>query len=384
MPRTADEVMWSMQSYFPDGEVTARPYAGDTDDHRRAAADLLAQEGRQVRGARDLRRRVPGGFDRKITDWACDFMTRSTTRQAVLRLPALHAGPHPADPRPRVRRQDQARELGRHPHPDGRLHRHDPRQARRARHRGRHDRGVGLRQRRRPDYRFPAIDPDPPGGQWHGFSGPWRGGLFTSLEGSNRTPCIIRWPGNVPAGKVSNELVHQVDFFNTLVKAAAAPCPTDRQIDGMDMADFLLGDAEESGRDTVLVHPGRPAPGGQVAPVEGPPVQAGRLLLDVERRTTCRSSTTWSGTPARNTQVDFPHGWVIHPMAAAAGTFLLSLAKEPPIKPGTPDPYTPPPPGEWQAQTHLQIGPIIQFVTSLVQTHDEVQQPDHGIEHQSG
>ncbi len=27
-PRTADEVLWTMQSYFPDGEVTAQPYAG--------------------------------------------------------------------------------------------------------------------------------------------------------------------------------------------------------------------------------------------------------------------------------------------------------------------------------------------------------------------
>jgi arylsulfatase A-like enzyme len=53
-------------------------------------------------------------------------------------------------------------------------------------------------------YRFPAGDPDPFGGQWRGSSGPWRGGLFTSLEGSNRTPYIVRWPGNVPAGKVSN------------------------------------------------------------------------------------------------------------------------------------------------------------------------------------
>ena len=95
--------------------------------------------------------------------------------------------------------------------------------------------------------------PGPDGrGQWNGFSGPWRGGLFTSLEGSNRTPCIIRWPGKVPAGRVSNELVHQVDFFPTLVKAGGGTVPTDRQIDGMDMTDFLLGDAEESGRDIVL------------------------------------------------------------------------------------------------------------------------------------
>jgi hypothetical protein len=53
------------------------------------------------------------------------------------------------------------------------------------------------------------------GGQWNGFSGIWWGGLFTTLEGSNRTSCIVRWPGKVPAAKVSNELVHEVDVFTT-------------------------------------------------------------------------------------------------------------------------------------------------------------------------
>jgi arylsulfatase len=96
------------------------------------------------------------------------------------------------------------------------------------------------------------MDPDPLGSQWNGFSGPWRGGIGTSLESSNRAPCIIRWPGKVPTGKVSNELVHEVDTFTTLLLAAGAKVPADRQIDGMDMRDFLLGDAEQSGRDTVL------------------------------------------------------------------------------------------------------------------------------------
>ena len=50
--------------------------------------------------------------------------------------------------------------------------------------------------------------------------------------------------------------------------------------------------------------------------------------------------------PREEHQVDFPHAWVLHPMAAAAGAFLKSLAIEPPIKPGTPDPYTPPEPGQ--------------------------------------
>jgi hypothetical protein len=88
--------------------------------------------------------------------------------------------------------------------------------------------------------------------------------------------------------------------------------------------------------------------------------------------------------PREEHQVDFPHAWVLHPMAAAAGAFLKSLAMEPPIKPGTPDPYTPPKPGELRAETHLQIGPIIQYVTSLVRSHDEAPDPDHGMHHAAG
>jgi len=39
-----------------------------------------------------------------------------------------------------------------------------------------------------------------------------------------------------------------VDMFTTLVKAGGGEVPSDRQIDGIDMHDFLLGNAEESGR----------------------------------------------------------------------------------------------------------------------------------------
>lgn len=55
----------------------------------------------------------------------------------------------------------------------------------------------------------------------------------------------------MPAGKVSNEMVHELDLFNTLVLAGGGSVPTDRQIDGIDMRRFLLGDAQESGRETA-------------------------------------------------------------------------------------------------------------------------------------
>ena len=34
--------------------------------------------------------------------------------------------------------------------------------------------------------------------------------------------------------------------------------------------------------------------------------------------------------------------------------------------------------------TRLQIGPIVQYVTSLTETHDALRDPHHGLEHQSG
>ena len=71
-------------------------------------------------------------------------------------------------------------------------------------------------------------------------------------------------------------------------------------------------------------------------------------------------------------------------MAAAAAAFLKSMAIEPPIKPGTPDPYEPPKPGELRPVEHIQLGVITQFVTSLERSHDELPPPQPGLGHQAG
>src|SRR6516164_8917387 len=76
---------------------------------------------------------------------------------------------------------------------------------------------------------------------YQGSSGPWRGYYFTHMEGSLRVPFIIRWPGKVPTGRVSNEIVHEVDTYTTFAKIAGAQVPQDRAIDGVDQTDFLLG-----------------------------------------------------------------------------------------------------------------------------------------------
>jgi hypothetical protein len=51
---------------------------------------------------------------------------------------------------------------------------------------------------------------------------------------------------------------------------------------------------------------------------------------------------------------------------------------------GDPGRYTPPKPGELRPEIHLQIGPIMQYVTELVKAQDGEVEPDHGIQHASG
>ncbi|MCK5794783.1 MAG: arylsulfatase, partial [Anaerolineales bacterium] len=91
---------------------------------------------------------------------------------------------------------------------------------------------------------------------YNGWGGPWSGSYFTGKEGSLRTPFIMRWPGKVPAGKVSNEIVHQFDLYATLAKFTGGKVPTDRVIDSKDMTNFFLGKQEESGREGIVIYVG--------------------------------------------------------------------------------------------------------------------------------
>jgi arylsulfatase len=54
----------------------------------------------------------------------------------------------------------------------------------------------------------------------------------TVMEGGFRVPAIIRWPGNVPAGKVENGLISGLDWFPTFVAAAGNPNITQELLQG--------------------------------------------------------------------------------------------------------------------------------------------------------
>jgi len=70
----------------------------------------------------------------------------------------------------------------------------------------------------------------PDGGQT-----PFAGGKGTVLEGGFRAPCILRWPGHVPAGKVENSIVSGLDWFPTIVAAAGNPNIVEELKQGKDL-----------------------------------------------------------------------------------------------------------------------------------------------------
>ena len=88
------------------------------------------------------------------------------------------------------------------------------------------------------------------------LGGPVAGTYFTALEGSLRVPFIIRWPGKIPAGRVSNEIMHEMDVFPTHAAMAGGTVPTDRAMDGLDQSDFLGGKQEKSRREGFVIYVG--------------------------------------------------------------------------------------------------------------------------------
>ena len=71
-----------------------------------------------------------------------------------------------------------------------------------------------------------------------GRADPLREGKLTAWDGGMRSPCILRWPGRTPAGRVCTEPVMSIDLLPTLAGLIGAPLPT-KKIDGLDILPIL-------------------------------------------------------------------------------------------------------------------------------------------------
>ena len=88
----------------------------------------------------------------------------------------------------------------------------------------------------------------PAGAIFWGEAGPLRNGKGSPYEAGYRLPCIVRWPGKVPAGRVNDAVFATIDFMPTFANLCGFALPKDRHIDGIDQTDLLLG-KRETGRE---------------------------------------------------------------------------------------------------------------------------------------
>ena len=175
----------------------------------------------------------------------------------------------------------------------------------------------------------------------HGSAGPWRSTLFTGYEGALRVPFAMRWPGKIEAGRVSDEIVHEMDLFPTVAQIAGGKVPEDRVIDGIDMSEFLLGQKEASGREGFVVYMGNEIFG----------VKWRNWKLHFKEQTgwdgelreyTMPRAYNLMNDPQERDNVLFPHTWVPKAALPQLEEHLGSLKKYLPVPSGASDPYEPP------------------------------------------
>ena len=81
------------------------------------------------------------------------------------------------------------------------------------------------------------------GGEWLSNNGPLFNRKWTVWEGGIRVPAIVRWPGRVPAGRVSDQVGITMDLTASILAAAGAAVPADR-LEGIDLFAILEGRAK--------------------------------------------------------------------------------------------------------------------------------------------
>jgi arylsulfatase len=187
---------------------------------------------------------------------------------------------------------------------------------------------------------------------------PFRSEKNSNWEGAYRVPCMVRWPGHIKPGSVSNEIVSHMDWLPTFVAIAGDPAVKEKllkghkagsktfkvHLDGYNLLPYLTGKAKESPRkeffyfsddgDLVAlrydnwkaVFAQQRAPGTML--VWSEPFTKTRLpwlfnlRTDPYERSTITSNTYWDWY--------FDHVYLLIPMQTYVGEFLATFKKYPP------------------------------------------------------
>lgn len=86
----------------------------------------------------------------------------------------------------------------------------------------------------------------------HRSSGPLRGLKRDLWEGGHRVPTIARWKGKIPAGKVQDGLMSQIDFYASIANIVNAEIPKGSAPDSIDQWEFISG--QSPSKRSTLIH----------------------------------------------------------------------------------------------------------------------------------
>ncbi len=86
----------------------------------------------------------------------------------------------------------------------------------------------------------------------HDSRGPLRGLKRDVWEGGHRVPFVVRWPGVVDPGRVSDALVSQVDLMATLAALVGYDLPDTAAEDSHDLLPLLRGETDDPGREAIV------------------------------------------------------------------------------------------------------------------------------------
>ena len=175
---------------------------------------------------------------------------------------------------------------------------------------------------------------------WDGWAGPWRGQYFTALEGGIRVPFMIRWTGKVPAGRVSDEIVHAIDLFPTLASITGAAVPKDRPIDGVDQSSLFLGKSEKSARGGILVFCADRLQAVKWRNYKLHFYQQDTMMSPPVKLAVPRLFNLYTNPREEDDKIAHD-SWVVGPILKMVAAFEQSTKEHPLIPMGTPDPYTP-------------------------------------------
>lgn len=78
----------------------------------------------------------------------------------------------------------------------------------------------------------------------HDASGGWRGMKRDGWEGGHRVPFMVRWPGRIPKGQVSDQMANTTDIMATIASVVGYELPDDAATDSYDLVPALLGQKE--------------------------------------------------------------------------------------------------------------------------------------------